>query len=166
MLSRSVVFSSLWLHGLQPARLLCPWGFPRQEEWSGLPCCLPGDLPNPGIKPRSPILQEDSLPSELPGKPKNTGVGTRSLLQGSLMSQESNQGLLHCRWILYQLSYQVSKMPKQSLKKKKKKKNRMLLRVLTFYCIAQFYFSLSNISLLPMCYIFIFLFVPTCCLVA
>ena len=44
-------------------------GFSRQEYWSGLPCCPPGDLPNPGIKPRSPALQEDSLSAELPGKP-------------------------------------------------------------------------------------------------
>ena len=49
-------------------RLLCPWGFSRQEYWSGLPCPLPGDLPNPGIKPRSPTLQADSLPPEPPGK--------------------------------------------------------------------------------------------------
>ena len=37
--------------------------------WSGLPCTPPGNLPNPGTKPRSPALQVDSLPSELPGKP-------------------------------------------------------------------------------------------------
>ena len=43
--------------------------FSRQEYWSGLPFVSPEDLPNPGIKPRSPILQEDSLPSEPPGKP-------------------------------------------------------------------------------------------------
>ena len=44
--------------------LLCPWGFSRQEYWSGLPCPPPGDLPNLGIEPRSPMLQADSLPSE------------------------------------------------------------------------------------------------------
>ena len=38
----------------------------RQEYWSGLPFLSPGDLPNPGIKPRSPALQADSLPSEPP----------------------------------------------------------------------------------------------------
>ena len=43
-------------------------GFSRQEYWSGLPCPSPGDLPNPGIKPRSSALQVDSLPSEPPGK--------------------------------------------------------------------------------------------------
>ena len=45
-------------------------GFSRQEYQSGLPCSLPGNLPNPGIKPRSPVLQADSLPSEPPGNPK------------------------------------------------------------------------------------------------
>ena len=44
-------------------------GFSRQEYWSGLPFPSPGDLPNPGIKPRSPALQAHSLPSESPGKP-------------------------------------------------------------------------------------------------
>ena len=43
-------------------------GFSRQEYWSGLPCPPPGNLPNPEIKPRSPALQADSLPSEPPGK--------------------------------------------------------------------------------------------------
>ena len=40
-------------YGLEPPRLLCPWGFSRQEYWSGLPCHSPGDLPNPGIEPPS-----------------------------------------------------------------------------------------------------------------
>ena len=42
--SCSVVSDSLQHHGLQPTRLLCPWGFSRQEYWSGLPCPSPGDL--------------------------------------------------------------------------------------------------------------------------
>ena len=46
-------------------------GFSRQEHWSGLPFPSPGDLPNPGIEPRSPALQADSLPSEPTGKPEN-----------------------------------------------------------------------------------------------
>ena len=53
-------------------------GFPRQEYWSGLPFPSPGDLPNPGIEPRSPALQADSLPAEPHRKPKNTGVGIPS----------------------------------------------------------------------------------------
>ena len=44
-------------------------GFSRQEYWSGLPFPSPGDLPDPGIKPRSPVLQADALASEPPGKP-------------------------------------------------------------------------------------------------
>ena len=44
-------------------------GFSRQEYQSGLPFPSPGDLPNPGIKPGSPALQADALPSEPPGKP-------------------------------------------------------------------------------------------------
>ena len=43
--------------------------FSKQEYWSGLPFPSPGDLPNPGIEPRSPALQADSLATELPGKP-------------------------------------------------------------------------------------------------
>ena len=42
--------------------------FSRQEYWSGLPFPSPGNLPDPGIKPGSPDLQADSLPSEPPGK--------------------------------------------------------------------------------------------------
>ena len=44
-------------------------GFSRQECWSGLPFPSPGDLPDPGIEPRSPALQADALPCEPPGKP-------------------------------------------------------------------------------------------------
>ena len=160
--------------------------FSRQEYWSEWPFPLSGDLPDPGIKPRSLALHEDSLPSEPPEKPiyisislsisissvqslshvqlfvtpwtvahqaplfmgilqtrilewvampssrgsskprdqtqvsciaggfftvwatreaKNTGVVSPSLLQGIFPTQELNQGLLLCRWILYQLSY-------------------------------------------------------------
>jgi len=67
-----------------------------------------GILLNPGIKPRSPAWQVDSLPAEPQGKPKNTGVGSLSLLQRIFLTQESNWGLLRCRRILYQLSYQGS----------------------------------------------------------
>ena len=75
VLSHSVVSNSLRPHGLYPTRLFCPWGFSRHEYWSGLPCPSPGRLPNPGIEPRSLTLQVNSLPSESPGKFKNTGVG-------------------------------------------------------------------------------------------
>ena len=80
-------------------------GFPRQEYWSGLPCPPPGDYPDLGMEPMSLALQVDPLPSEPPGKPTNTGVGSLSLLQGIFLTQESNQGF---RKIVYQLSYQGS----------------------------------------------------------
>ena len=83
-----------------------PWNSPGQNTGVGSRSLLQGDLPNPGIEPRSPALQADSLPSKLPGKPKNIGVGSLSFLQGIFPTQESNWGLLYCKWILYQLSYQ------------------------------------------------------------
>ena len=82
--------------------------FSRPEYWSGWPFPFPGDLPNPEIEPRSPALQVDFLPAEPQRKAKNTGVGSLSLLQGIFLTQESSWDLLHCRWILYQLSYQGS----------------------------------------------------------
>ena len=71
------------------------------EYWSGWPFPSPGDLPNPGIEPRSPTLQADSLPTAPQGKPRNTGMGRLSLLQQIFPTQELNQGILHCRRILY-----------------------------------------------------------------
>ena len=43
-------------------------GFPRQEYWSGLPCPLPGDLPDPGIEPPSPAMVGGFFTTEPPGK--------------------------------------------------------------------------------------------------
>ena len=111
MLSRFVISDSWQSHGLQPTRLLCPWEFSSQGYWSGLPCPPPGDLPNPGIELMSLILQANSLPSEPTGKPKNTGIGSLSLLQGNFPTQGSNQVLLHGRWILSQMSYQGNLPP-------------------------------------------------------
>ena len=64
--SRSVVSDSLWPHGLQPPRRLCPWGFSRQEHWSGLLCPSPGDLPDPGIEPTSLALPGRFFTTEPP----------------------------------------------------------------------------------------------------
>ena len=71
VLSHSVVSNSAtpWTAAHQAPLSM---GFSRQECQSVLPCPPPGDLRNPGIKPRSSTLQADSLPSEPPGKPKNT----------------------------------------------------------------------------------------------
>ena len=87
---------------------VAPWTiqsteFSRPEYWSGYPFPSPGGLPNPGIEPSSPALQMDSLPAESQGKPKNTGVGSLSLLWGIFPTQELNWDLRHCRKILYQL---------------------------------------------------------------
>ena len=68
-LSHSITSYCLQAHKLWPTGLLCPWGFSRQEYWSGLPCPPPGSLSSPGTEPRSPALQVDSLLSEPPGKP-------------------------------------------------------------------------------------------------
>ena len=117
---RSWLCGELCMHAklLQSCLILCnsmdghqaplSMGFSRQEYSSGLLFPPPGNLPDSGIKLRSPALQVDSLLSQPPGKPKNIGVGRPSLLQGNFLSQELNQGLLHCRQILYQLSYQES----------------------------------------------------------
>ena len=91
---------------LQPHGLCSPRNSPGQNTGVGSPFPSPGDLPNPGIEHRSPALQVDSLPAEPPGKPKNTGMGSLSLLQWIFPTQESNWGILHCRLILYQLSCQ------------------------------------------------------------
>ena len=91
-----------------------------QNTRVGCHALLQGNLPNSGIEPRSPALQADSLPSEPPGKPKHTGVGSLSLLQGIFSTQESKRGLPHWGWILYQMSYLGS--PNGTLLSHKKKK--------------------------------------------
>ena len=84
------------VHGILQARILEWVAFPFSRGSS-----QPRDLPNPGIKPRSLAMQADSLPAEPAGKPKNTVAGRLSLLQWIFLTQELNQGLLHCRWILF-----------------------------------------------------------------
>ena len=59
-LSRVRLFATPWTVAYQAPLSM---GFSRQECWSGLPFPSPGDLPDPGIKPRSPALQADALPS-------------------------------------------------------------------------------------------------------
>ena len=70
--SCSVVSDSMTLHTVDH-KVLLSMGFPRPEFWTGLPFPSPGDLPNPGIEPRSPLspaLQADSLNTEPLGKPQ------------------------------------------------------------------------------------------------
>ena len=66
-LSRVLPFSTLWTVSRQAPLSM---GFSRQEYWIGLPFPSPGDLPDPGIKPVSPLLQADSLPLAIAVKPK------------------------------------------------------------------------------------------------
>ena len=93
--SHSVMSNSLWfhiVHGILQARIL---------EWVAFPFSRGSSQPR--IEPRTSTLLGDSIPAEPQGKPKKTGVASLSLL-----TQESNWGHLHCRQILYQLSYQGS----------------------------------------------------------
>ena len=93
-LSRVLLFATPWTIACQAPPSM---GFSRQEYWSGLPFPSPGDLPDPGIEPWSPIPQADSSSSEPPGKLKevalndwylvivqNTGVGMPSPSPGDL----------------------------------------------------------------------------------
>ena len=79
LLSHVQLFATPWTAALQAPLSM---GFSRQEYWSGLPCPPLGDLPSPGIVPRSPALQVDSLPTEPPGKPRS---GLRPLLTTELL---------------------------------------------------------------------------------
>ena len=85
------------VHGILQARIL---------EWVAFPFSSGSSQPRnqTGVS----CIAVDSLPAKPTGKPKNTGVGSLSLPQGIFPTQESNRGLLHCRRILYQLSYQGS----------------------------------------------------------
>ena len=85
---------TITIHGIPQARILewvaipSPTGFSQPRDQTQVSCIVGGFF------------------TELPGKPKNIGVGSLSLLWRIFLIQESNQGLLHCRRILYQLSYQ------------------------------------------------------------
>ena len=87
------------VHGIFQARILECVAIPFSRGFS-----------DPGVKAGSSKLQADSLPSKQPGKPKNTGVGSLSLLQGIVPTQESNPGFPHYRQLLYHLSYVGSPM--------------------------------------------------------
>jgi len=83
-----------------------PWNSPGQNTGVGSFSLLQGI--NLGIELKSPTLQADSLPAEPQRKPKNTGVSSRSLLQRIVLTEESNQGFLHCRQILNNWAMRVA----------------------------------------------------------
>ena len=107
-------------HGLQPASLLCPWDLPGKNPGVSFHSLLLRLL-HPGVKLVSPALQADASPSRhrallvaqscptlcdpmvCPRNSlhKNTGVGCHSLLQEIFSTQGSNQGLLHCKQMLF-----------------------------------------------------------------
>ena len=85
------------VHGILQARIL---------EW--VVVTFSRGSSQPRDRTQVSCIMANSLPAEPQGKPKNTGVGSLSFLQRIFQTQELNQGLLHCRQILYQLSYQRS----------------------------------------------------------
>ena len=82
-------------HGILQARIL---------EWIAIPFSRGSSQPKD--QTQVPCIAGRFLPAESRGKPKNTGMGSLSLLQQIFPTQQSNRGLMHCRQILYQLSYQ------------------------------------------------------------
>ena len=93
------------VHGILQARIL---------EWVVFPFSRGSS--DPGIEPRSPALQVASLPAESQGKPKNTGVGSLTLLQQIIPNQESNRGFLHCTWFFTNWAIQPETSTKQHTK--------------------------------------------------
>ena len=96
------LLSCVWLCNTMDCIQSMEFSRPEILEWVAFPFSRGQTL----VEPRSSTLQVDSLPAEPPGKPKNTGMGSLSLLQWIFLTQELNQGPLHCRWILDQLSCQ------------------------------------------------------------
>ena len=88
LLSHVQLFDTPWTVAYQASQ---PMEFSRQEYWSRLPFPSPGDLPNPGIEPRSSTLQANSLQSEPPGKPPQISISfINSKLKIFSLSQKYN----------------------------------------------------------------------------
>ena len=94
--SHSVTSDSLWPHSHRNLQV-------RILEWVAIPFSRASSQTIDQTQVSR--ITGDSLPAEPPKKPKNTGEGSLTLLQQIFLTQESNQGLLHRRWILYQLSH-------------------------------------------------------------
>ena len=100
--------SHLWLFATPWT--VSPWDSPGHSIRVGSHSLLLVIFPTQGSKPGLPHCKWDPLPTEPPAKFRNTGVGSLSLLQQIFLTLELNQSLLHCRKILYQLSYHRSPM--------------------------------------------------------
>ena len=92
--------------------------FSRQEYWSGLPFPSAGNLPNPGIKPTSLTLQVILYQLNHQESPRKLEWVGYPFFQHIFLTQESNWDLMHCRYILYQLSYQGCPNSSVSLQQK------------------------------------------------
>ena len=77
--------------GCSLPRVLLSMVFPRQKYWSGLSFPSPGDLPDPGIKPRSPALQVDCLPSKLPGSPDSLVKTNKKTMARNVISKHDGE---------------------------------------------------------------------------
>ena len=74
------------------------YGILQARYWHGQPFPSPRDLPNPGIEPRSPELQADSLPAEPPGKPRVVGWGRRKMKRRRRPGHQGHQLLYMLQW--------------------------------------------------------------------
>ena len=105
MLACSVMSNSLWLHGLQPASFLCPWDSPGKNARVGSSmgsCSLPGDFPNPGNEPSSPVspaLAGEFYITEPAGKPIYEVACNQYLIKNIIMHWSQSYILGKQRWL-------------------------------------------------------------------
>ena len=104
-LSRVWLFATPWTVAHQASPSM---EFSRHEYWSGLPIPSPGDLPDPGIEPRSPALQADTLPSELPGNLESTIWISSNKLYEDIFFLQAPTLILKLLALLWILTYENS----------------------------------------------------------
>ena len=112
------LFATLWTVAYQASPSM---GFSRQEYWSGLPFPSPGDLSDPGIEPRSPALEADTLTSEPPGK--HTSKVMLKILQARLQ-RYLNHELPEFKMVLEKAKEPEIKLPASIRSSKKQESSR------------------------------------------